>query len=52
MKNGSATGGMHAKLGAAITAVVGGVGRVRITDLTGIKDRARGTTIVPDTEQP
>ena len=50
MKNGSATGGMHAKLAAAIVAVEGGVARVRITDLGGIKDRARGTFIVSDTE--
>jgi acetylglutamate kinase len=50
MKNGSATGGMHAKLVAAIAAVEGGVARVRITDLGGIKDRARGTHIVPGAE--
>jgi acetylglutamate kinase len=50
MKDGSATGGMHAKLVAAITAVDGGVARVRITDLAGIKDRERGTFIVPGTE--
>lgn len=50
MKNGSASGGMHAKLGAAIAAAEGGVARVRITDLGGIKDRARGTLIVPGTE--
>jgi acetylglutamate kinase len=50
MKNGSATGGMHAKLVAAIAAVEGGVARVRITDLAGIKDSARGTFIVPVTE--
>ncbi len=50
MKNGNATGGMHAKLVAAIAAVDGGVPRVRITDLGGIKDRERGTFIVPGTE--
>lgn len=50
MKGGSATGGMHAKLIAAIAAVEGGVARVRITDLGGIKDRTRGTFIVPGTE--
>ncbi|MEK7401668.1 MAG: acetylglutamate kinase [Gemmatimonadota bacterium] len=50
MKDGTASGGMHAKLVAAITAVEGGVARVRITDLGGIKDRARGTLIVPGTE--
>ena len=50
MKDGSASGGMHAKLVAAIAAVEGGVAHVRITDLGGIKDRARGTFIVPGTE--
>jgi acetylglutamate kinase len=50
MKNGSASGGMHAKLNAAITAVEGGVAKVRITDLRGITDRTRGTFIVPGTE--
>lgn len=50
MKNGSANGGMHAKLNAAITAVDGGVAKVRITDLRGITDRTRGTFIVPGTE--
>ena len=46
MANGRASGGMHAKLTAAITAVEGGVGRVRITDLAGIKDAGRGTLVV------
>lgn len=50
MKNGAASGGMHAKLAAAVVAAEGGVARVRITDLGGIKDRARGTLIVPGTE--
>lgn len=50
MKNGSASGGMNAKLSAAITAVDGGVARVRITGLGGIKDRACGTFIVSGTE--
>jgi acetylglutamate kinase len=50
MADGQAKGGMHAKLNAAISAVEGGVARVRITDLGGIKDRARGTLIVPGTE--
>lgn len=46
---GLATGGMHTKLLAAVTAAAGGVKRVRITDLSGIKDRSHGTTI-QDTE--
>lgn len=50
MQDGRASGGMRAKLIAAIAAVDGGVPRVRITDLGGIKDRLRGTLIVPGTE--
>ena len=50
MKSGGASGGMHAKLMAAITAVEGGVAHVRVTDIGGIKDRSRGTFIVPGTE--
>jgi acetylglutamate kinase len=42
---GLATGGMRTKLLAAVTAAAGGVQRVRITDLSGIKDRTHGTTI-------
>ena len=48
--NGGASGGMQAKLVAAIAAVDGLVPRVRITDLAGIKDHARGTQLVPGTE--
>jgi acetylglutamate kinase len=48
--NGSASGGMQAKLVAAIAAVDGNVARVRITDLGGIKDQTRGTQIVPGAE--
>ena len=50
MHDGSAAGGMHAKLLAAIAALEGGVPRVRITDLSGIKDRDRGTLIQSSTE--
>lgn len=45
MHDGLASGGMRAKLTAAITAAEGGVPRVRITDLRGIKDRDCGTLI-------
>jgi acetylglutamate kinase len=43
--DGLATGGMRTKLLAATTASAGGVRRVRITDLDGIKDQTRGTLI-------
>lgn len=43
--DGVASGGMRAKLTAAIAAVDGGVPVVRITDLRGINDRALGTSI-------
>jgi acetylglutamate kinase len=46
MRDGSATGGMQAKLIAAMAAVDGHVPRVRITDLLGIKDQSRGTQVV------
>src|SRR3954469_10878338 len=39
LHDGRASGGMRAKLDAAIAAAQGGVKRVRITDLAGIKDR-------------
>jgi acetylglutamate kinase len=48
--DGSATGGMQAKLLAAIAAVNGHVPCVRITDMGGIKDQARGTQVVPGAE--
>lgn len=48
--SGAAAGGMQAKLLAAIAAVDGLVPLVRITDLGGIKDHARGTQVVPGTE--
>lgn len=43
--DGRASGGMRAKLSAAISAAEGGVKRVRITDLRGIKDRNSGTLV-------
>jgi acetylglutamate kinase len=43
--DGSATGGMAAKLEAAVAALAGGVTQVRIGDLTALDDRARGTVV-------
>ena len=43
--DGSATGGMAAKLEAAGAALAGGVTQVRIGDLTALDDRARGTVV-------
>jgi acetylglutamate kinase len=43
--NGTAAGGMQAKLQAGIAAVEGGVGRVRISDIHAIEDLSRGTTL-------
>jgi acetylglutamate kinase len=45
IQDGRAAGGMRAKLMAAIAAVLGGVTRVRITDLGGINEHDRGTLI-------
>jgi acetylglutamate kinase len=50
MHDGQASGGMRAKLMAAMMAVEGGVKRVRITDLRGIKDREHGTLITQEAE--
>jgi acetylglutamate kinase len=50
MHDGRASGGMRAKLAAVIVAAEGGVKRVRITDLSGIKDRERGTLVQHSTE--
>ena len=44
--SGVAAGGMRAKLEAALAAISGGVGRVRIGDVGAIDDDARGTTLV------
>jgi acetylglutamate kinase len=50
MNDGRAAGGMKAKLSAAIEAVEGGVKRVRITDLSGIKNRNHGTLVQQSAE--
>ena len=43
--DGTAAGGMSAKLQAALAALEGGVGRVRISDIAAIARRDRGTTL-------
>jgi acetylglutamate kinase len=43
MEDGTASAGMRAKLEAALTAVAGGVSRVRISDIDAIADARRGT---------
>lgn len=43
--NGTAAGGMQAKLQAGIAAIEGGVARVRISDIAAITDLSRGTTL-------
>jgi acetylglutamate kinase len=43
--NGTAAGGMQAKLQAALSAIAGGVTRVRISDLAAIEDLSRGTSL-------
>jgi acetylglutamate kinase len=45
IENGTAGGGMRAKLQAGIAAVEGGVARVRISDIHAILDLSRGTTL-------
>jgi acetylglutamate kinase len=45
--SGVATGGMAAKLGAALDALAAGVARVRVSDVAAIADERRGTIIVP-----
>jgi len=51
MASGTAAGGMRAKLEAALSALNGGVERVRIGDITAIDDSTRGTLLVrADTE--
>ena len=45
VEKGIVRGGMTAKLDAARTALAGGVGRVRISDLQGIGNEQRGTTV-------
>jgi acetylglutamate kinase len=43
--NGTAAGGMRAKLQAALSAIAGGVARVRISDIRAIDDLSRGTVL-------
>jgi acetylglutamate kinase len=43
--DGTALGGMRAKLEAGLRAIDGGVPRVRISDLAAINDSDRGTTL-------
>lgn len=43
--NGTAAGGMQAKLQAAMSAIAGGVARVRISDIRAIDDWSRGTVL-------
>jgi acetylglutamate kinase len=43
--DGTAAGGMHAKLQAALATLEGGVARVRIGDLAAIADEGRGTVL-------
>lgn len=50
MHDGVASGGMRAKLTAAVSAVEGNVPLVRISDLRGINDRTMGTRIQRGTE--
>jgi acetylglutamate kinase len=45
MESGAATGGMRAKLEAALSALAAGVASVRISDLRAIEDRSRGTIL-------
>jgi acetylglutamate kinase len=45
IENGTATGGMGAKLQAALRALEGGVGRVRISDIAAIESLDRGTVL-------
>jgi acetylglutamate kinase len=46
LSDGTASGGMRAKLQAALAAVAGGVERVRISDIAAVDDERRGTTLV------
>ena len=45
--DGTAAGGMRAKLEAAVAAIEGGVPRVRISDIAAIDDLTRGTVLAP-----
>ena len=46
LAQGIASGGMRAKLQAAVSALAGGVHRVRISDLAAISDALRGTVLI------
>jgi acetylglutamate kinase len=43
--NGTAVGGMRAKLEAGLAAIAGGVGQVRISDIAAINEPSRGTVL-------
>ena len=43
--NGTIVGGMQAKLQAGLSAIAGGVSRVRISDIAAITDPRRGTSL-------
>jgi acetylglutamate kinase len=45
MRSGVVKGGMRAKLEAGLVALAGGVGRVRVSSLEGIKDESAGTLL-------
>jgi acetylglutamate kinase len=45
LADGTAAGGMRAKLQAALAAIEGGVARVRISDVAAIADHGRGTSL-------
>jgi acetylglutamate kinase len=45
MRSGVVKGGMHAKLEAGFVALAGGVGRVRVSSLEGIKNESAGTLL-------
>jgi acetylglutamate kinase len=45
VENGTIVGGMQAKLQAGLSAIAGGVSRVRISDIAAITDPGRGTTL-------
>ena len=47
MRSGVANGGMRVKLEAGLAALAGGVGRVRVSSLEGIKDESAGTLLEP-----
>lgn len=49
--NGTAAGGMQAKLQAGLSALAGGVARVRISDIRAIDDLSRGTVLRASGEQ-